>query len=78
MPAIETVDQRLGDGRLVVGMLVAGKRHELVWPMPDGVELVETERGWFIKNGDGYWAPSDEEMARRLDDEQDAIGFDVL
>ncbi|AGH51483.1 MULTISPECIES: hypothetical protein [Sphingomonadales] len=78
MPAIETVDQRLEDGRLVIVILVAGKRHELAWPMPDGVELVETERGWFIKNGDGYWAPSDEEMARRLNDEQDAIGFEVL
>src|SRR3546814_13485148 len=58
--------------------LVAGKRHELVWPMPDGVKMVETERGSFIKNGDGYWAPSEEEIARRLNHEQDAIRFDVL
>src|SRR3546814_10378353 len=54
MPAMEIVDQRLEDGRLVIGILVAGKRHELVWPMPDGVKMVETERGSFIKNGDGY------------------------
>src|SRR3546814_14143997 len=46
--------------------------------MPDGVKMVETERGSFIKNGDGYWAPSEEEIARRLNHEQDAIRFDVL
>lgn len=78
MPAIETVDQRLDDGRLVIGMLVAGKRHELSWPMPDGVEMVETEQGWFIKNGDRYWAPSEDELAQRLNNEHDAIRFDVL
>lgn len=78
MPVIETVDQRLDDGRLVIGMLVAGKRHELAWPMPDGVEMVETERGWFIKSGDGYWAPSDDEIAERLNNEHDAIRFNVL
>lgn len=78
MPKIETVDQRLENGRLVIGMLVGGKRHELAWPMPDGVEMVETERGWFIKKEEGYWAPSDDEMAQRLNDEQDAIRFEVL
>lgn len=78
MPAIETVDHRLEDGRLVIGILVAGKRHELTWPMPEGVEMVETERGWFIKNGNGYWAPSDNEIAQRLNREQDAIHFKIL
>lgn len=78
MPKIETVDQCLENGRLIIGMLVGGKRHELAWPMPEGVEMVETERGWFIKKDDGYWAPSDEEMAQRLNAEQDAIRFEVL
>jgi hypothetical protein len=78
MPAMETVDQRLEDGRLVIGILVAGKRHELTWPMPESVKMVETDRGFFIKNGDGYWAPSDNDMLRRLNDEQDAIRFEVL
>lgn len=78
MPAIETVDQRLEAGRLVIGILVAGKRYELTWPMPEGVEMVETDRGWFIKSGDRYWAPSDDEIAQRLNGEQDAVRFDVL
>ena len=78
MPAMQTVDQRLEDGRLVIGILVAGKRHELTWPMPESVKMVETDRGFFIKNGDGYWAPSDNDMLRRLNDEQDAIRFEVL
>lgn len=38
MPAIETVDHRLEDERLVIGILVAGKRHELAWPMPESVD----------------------------------------
>src|SRR3546814_15989448 len=46
--------------------------------MPDGVKMVETERGSFIKTGDGYWAPSEEEIARRLNHEKDALRFDVL
>lgn len=78
MPAMETVDQRLENGQLVIGVLVAGKRHELVWQMPEGVEMIETEQGWFVKNGEGYWAPSDDEMAQRLNNEQDAIRFEVL
>ena len=78
MPKMETVDQRLENGKLIIVMLVGGKRHELAWPMPEGVELVETERGWFIKKGDGYWAPSDDEMAQKLNNEQDAIRFEVL
>src|SRR3546814_12910305 len=77
MPAMEIVDQRLEDGRLVIGILVAGKRHEIVWPMPDGVQMVETERGSFIKNGDGYWAPSEEDIAGRLNHEPAAHSLDV-
>lgn len=78
MPAIETVDQRLEDGQLAISILVAGRPHELTWEMPIGVEMVETDRGWFIKKGDGYWAPTDEEMMQRLNNEQDAINFEVL
>lgn len=78
MPKLETVDQRLEDRRLIIGMVVGGKRHELCWPMPEGVEMVETERGWFVRKGDCYWAPSDEEIAQRLNNEQDAICFEVL
>lgn len=78
MPEIKPIDQRLEDERLIIGILVADKRHELTWPMPEGVEMVETDRGWFIKNGDGYWAPSDDEILQRLNNEQDAIRFEVL
>lgn len=78
VPAIEIVDRRLEDERLVIGILVAGSRRELAWLMPEGVEMVETDQGWFIKSGDGYWAPSDIEIARRLNAEEDAICFEVL
>ncbi|MCC5960927.1 MAG: hypothetical protein JJU08_16460 [Rhodobacteraceae bacterium] len=78
MPAIENVDYYLEDDRLVMTILVAGKRYELAWPMPEGVEMVQTEQGWFIKNGDLYWAPSDLEVGRRLNEELDAIHFEVL
>jgi hypothetical protein len=77
-PAVETIDQRLEDGKLVIGLLVAGSRHELSWTIPPGSELVETDRGSFVKCSEGYWAPSNEEMMRRLNDEQHLISFDVL
>lgn len=78
MPVIDIIDQQLEDGRLVINILVAGKRHELVWPMPEGSELVETERGLVIKNGDAYWAPSGVEIVQRLNNEQDAVSFEVV
>ncbi len=58
LPAVEIVDWRLDAERLFIRMLVAGKRHELDWPLSDGAELVETEDGWFVKSNDSYWAPT--------------------
>lgn len=78
VPVIEIVDHHLENGQIVFGILVAGKRHELAWSPPEGAEMVKTDRGWFIKSGDGYWAPSDIEIARRLNAKQDAMCFDVL
>ena len=78
LPAVEAVDQRLENGKLVIGLLVGGTRHELAWPMPSGTKLVETDQGWFVEKDGGYWAPSDEEMMRRLSNQQDAICFEVL
>ena len=78
MPTLEIVDHRLEDGQLVIDIIVSDKRYGLSWPIPDGAEMVDTERGLFVKSGDRYWAPSEGEIAQRLNNEQHAIGFEVL
>jgi len=78
LPAVELVDARGQDGRLVIELTVAGTRHELSWPIPEGAKLIDTDRGGFLEKDGLVWAPSESEMMRRLNDEQDAIRFDVL
>jgi hypothetical protein len=46
--------------------------------MPPGTTLIETDRGWFAQHEGRVWAPTDNEIMRRLNDEQNAITFNVL
>lgn len=78
LPAVELVDDREEDGRLVIGLTVSGERFELVWPIPEGAKLIDTQQGRFLEKDGLVWAPSEHDMMRRLNDEQDAIRFDVL
>lgn len=78
LPAVELVDDLEDDGKLVIGLTISGVRHELSWPIPEGAKLVDTEQGRFLEKDGLVWAPSEHDMMRRLNDEQDAIRFDVL
>ena len=78
LPAVELVDDREEDGRLVIGLTVSGERFELAWPMPEGAKLMDTQQGRFLEKDGLVWAPSEHDMMRRLNDEHDAIRFDVL
>lgn len=78
LPAVELVDDREEDGNLVIGLTVSGERHELWWPIPGGAKMIDTDRGKFLEKNGLVWAPSEHDMMRRLNDEQDAIRFDVL
>jgi hypothetical protein len=78
LPAVELVDDREEDGRLVIGLMVSGERFELAWPIPEGAKLIDTQQGRFLEKDGLVWAPSEHDMMRRLNDEHDAIRFDVL
>lgn len=78
LPAVQLVDDREEDGKLIIGLAVSGARHELSWPIPDGAKVIDTERGRFLTKDSLVWAPSEHEMMRRLNDEQNAIRFEVL
>jgi hypothetical protein len=78
LPAVELVDDRVDGQHLVLGLEVAGARHELSWPIPEGARIVETDQGRFVEKDGILWAPSEEFIMRRLNNEQDAIAFDVL
>lgn len=78
LPAVELVDDREEDGNLVLGLTVSGERHELSWPIPDGAKMIDTDHGKFLEKDGLVWAPTEHDMMRRLNDEQDAIRFDVL
>lgn len=78
LPAVELVDDQEKDGRLVIGLFVSGERHELSWAIPEGAKVIETEQGRFLEKDGLVWAPSGQDVMRRLNDEQDAIRFDVL
>src|SRR3546814_21035142 len=57
---------------------VAGENHQLAWPVPEGAELVETEHGTVVKKGEQCWAPTEEQVARRLNNQLHVLPFDVL
>lgn len=78
LPAVELVDTRSEADKLVIGLTVGGDRHELSWPIPNGAKLADTEQGLFLEMDGLLWAPSEHDMMRRLNDEQDVIRFDVL
>ncbi|MGK2908725.1 MAG: hypothetical protein ACSLE1_02835 [Sphingobium sp.] len=78
LPAVELVDDREEDGNLVIGLTVSSERHELSWPIPVGAKVIDTDRGKFFEKNGLVWAPSEHDMMRRLNDEQEAIRFDVL
>lgn len=78
LPAVELVDDREEENRLVIGLTVSGARHELSWPIPEGAKLTETKQGRFLEKDGLVWAPSEHDMMRRLNDEQEAISFEVL
>lgn len=78
VPTVEVTGQALEADTLSINLTVAGKAYDLKWPMPTDTKLIETENGWFAQHNGLVWAPTDDHMMRRLNDEHDAIAFTVL
>lgn len=78
MPRIEITKVGLENNKLVTEVRVAGENHQLAWPVPAGAELVETEHGTVVKKGEQCWAPTEEQVARRLNNQLNVLPFDVL
>lgn len=69
------------EGRvLVTSLKVLGKRYDLRWPLPPGVNLKgDGEKGWYVEDAAGTKSyPSDTTIQQRLSAEHDVVGFDVL
>jgi hypothetical protein len=79
MPQIELVDGKVDEDSLVTSYNIAGKIRELRWPMMPDATVENSEKGWCVVNaaGENFW-PAEEYVARRLNDELNAIGFEVL
>src|SRR3546814_18477132 len=78
MPRIEITKVGLENNKLVTEIRVAGENHQLAWPVPAGAELVETEHGTVVTKGEQCWAPTEEQVARRLNNQLNVLPFDVL
>src|SRR3546814_13935968 len=76
MPRIEITKVGLENNKLVTEIRVAGENHQLAWPVPAGAELVETEHGTVVKKGEQCWAPTEEQVARRLNNQLNVLPFD--
>jgi hypothetical protein len=79
MPKIELVGAREENGQLVTSYEVAGEAWELHWPMPPGSTVEGGDEGWCVINSAGERVfPADEVVARRLNNELNAVRFEVL
>jgi hypothetical protein len=79
-PKINLVGATQDGQDLVTSIEVIAKRYDLRWPMPADVTLKgDGEKGWYVEDAAGMKSsPNETMMQRRLSDEHDAVGFDVL
>jgi hypothetical protein len=79
MPRIDFVGAREESGNLVTCYKVAGAAKELRWPLPPDLSFMHEDGLWYLVNAEGERLfPPEDRALRRLNDEQDAIGFEVL
>jgi hypothetical protein len=78
VPIIDHANIRMEGNNLITVNKIAGNHFELEWTVRPGAKLVNTKRGWFVESDGLYWAPSDEEIARRLNDQLNVMPFEVL
>jgi hypothetical protein len=79
MPKIDLVDVREQGGYMVTSYKIADQPRELRWQLPPGGAVAVEEDRWFAVDAAGErFAPTDEAVARRLNDELDAVKFEVL
>ncbi|MGH6881514.1 MAG: hypothetical protein ACREFM_11380, partial [Hypericibacter sp.] len=79
MPRVDFFEAREEDGHLVTCFRIADDRRELRWELPPGGKLKKGSEGWYVEDAKGgRFIPNNEVTMRRLNDEQDAVGFEVL
>lgn len=80
IPRIDFVSAREENRELITSYEVAGAAKELRWPLPPELTLQHEDGYWHLVNsttGEKHlW--SEDAALRRLNDEQDAFGFEVL
>lgn len=78
LPHLNLIDTRVEHGKLSIDIEVSGNRCVADWLVPEDSELIETEKGAFVKCSQGYWAPDEEEITKKLMVKYDNIHFDIL
>lgn len=80
MPKVHFVNAKEENRELITSYEIAGAAKELRWPLPREFTLRHEDGHWYLANsatGETYvW--SHDTAVQRLNNEQDAIGFEVL
>jgi hypothetical protein len=79
VPQIELVASEPQGDLVITTYEVAGIPHKLLWRIPPGCTLKCEDELWFPVDNEGVPSfASEEKVCRRLSDEQNAVGFEVL
>jgi hypothetical protein len=79
MPRIDFVDVRQENKQMITCYEVAGKSRELRWDLPPGATLKHEQETWYVEDPERRRVfPTQDIILQRLNDEQNAIGFEVL
>jgi len=78
-PNLDFAGAKQEGANLITSFEVAGAAKELHWPLPPELTLKYENKAWYLENSEGErFFPGEEMAAQRLNNEQDAIGFEVL
>jgi hypothetical protein len=79
VPRIERSEPRIENGDLVTTYMILGATYELHWPIPPRSKIETVADRWWVstENGDRI-GPTEQAVQRRLNDELDAVRFEVL
>jgi hypothetical protein len=79
VPRIEPAEPRIEGSELVTTYEILGINKELRWPIPVGSTIeTQADRWWVSTIGGERIGPKEAAVMQRLNDELDAIGFEVL
>jgi hypothetical protein len=78
VPKVDFVGARQSDQTLFVSMEILGKTYEVVWPLPDGINLKEEDGLWYLLDEQGTRSfPTEDAIFQKLAQTHNCLQFDV-